>query len=380
MMTDDPARTTAHTRRFDSAPSAIARAPGRVNLIGEHIDYSGGVVLPLPVDLFAWVSVSANAHPGLIRAHALDLDEMSEQTLDAYMAAEPRPGDWANYVLGTIAALSDLLPGDRLATHGIDLTLRCDIPAGAGLSSSAAIEVATARAIAALMGIELDPLEIARRCQQAEHTYARVPCGLMDQAVSSMATRGKLLAFDCLDETGQIIDRPADLSLILIDSGVRHALNDSAYGERRGAAERASQMLGVSNLRALLDENMPDRVGSLPEPERAAAMHGLDEMRRVNAAIDCLRAGDLAGLGQLLSQSHASLRDTLMVSCTEIDTIVDIAQHTPGVLGARLTGAGFGGCVLLLATTDRASGIAESVIARCPDDVRASLVLIDSGS
>jgi galactokinase len=376
----DPACITAHHDRFGTGPDASARAPGRVNLIGEHIDYSAGVVLPMSIDRFAWACASVSDEPGIIRAHACDLRSDRTAHLDQYMATTPTKGDWANYTLGTIAAIRDLLPNGWLDEHGINLSIRCEVPMGAGLSSSAAIEVATARCITAMLGLHVDPLELAKRCQQGEHRFAGVPCGLMDQAACSLAPPGKLVAFDCQNESAQIIPRPDGVRIVVIDSGIRHTLSHSAYSEIRGYALEAARLLGVNSLRVLHEaqgENVDQR--SLPQKELAACSHALGEMRRVREAIGCLIQGDIAGLGRLLNQSHASLRDTLHVSCPEVDTIIEIAQRTPGVFGARMTGAGFGGCTLLLCEAHLAQQIADSVLMKCPPDVDASLVLIDSG-
>ncbi len=375
----DPASIIAHHDRFGIGPDACARAPGRVNLIGEHIDYSAGVVLPMSIDRFAWVCASVSDEPGTIRAHACDLRSDRTAHLDQYMATTPTKGDWANYTLGTIAAIRDLLPNGWLDRHGIDLSIRSEVPMGAGLSSSAAIEIATARCIAVMLDLHIDPLELARRCQQGEHRYAGVPCGLMDQAACSLAPPGKLVAFDCQNESAQIIHRPDGVRFVVIDSGIRHTLSHSGYGAIRGHAHEAARLLGVNSLRVLYEaqgEGVDQRC--LREPERAACSHALGEMRRVREAIGCITQGDSAGLGRLLNQSHASLRDTLRVSCREVDTIIESAQRTPGVFGARMTGAGFGGCALLLCEAHLAQQIADSVLRECPPDVDASLVLIDS--
>ena len=358
-------------------PTHIARAPGRINLIGEHIDYSGGIVLPMPINRFATVGASLSHRAGVVRVQSLDLDERCSVEIEAFTQKSADVGSWSSYMLGPIAMIREL--HRTLETHGLDLTLRSDIPIGAGLSSSAAVEVATARAAMGLSGIELDPLELAKRCQLAERLYAGVPCGLMDQACVSIAKPGELLAFDCFHEHWCVLRRPSQLAYIVIDSGVRHALGDSAYSARRLAADRAARELGVDQLRAAYDSRGLGSLDSLPEREHDAAEHAFGEMGRVQRAIVSIDENDPVALGRLVNQSHNSLRDTLGVSCDAIDQIVEIAQRTAGVFGARLTGGGFGGCALLLADPDRARAIADTVIEQCSVGVNASLVLIDSG-
>lgn len=367
----------AHGQFYSHPPDIIERAPGRINLIGEHIDYSGGIVLPMPIDRHARVAVSLGSQPGMINAHAIDLNSSVSIQLDQFMATTTSPGDWANYVVGTIASMHDLMPTGWLDTHGIDITLTSSVPRGAGLSSSAALEVAMARALRSLCGILLDPLELAKRCQHAEHTYAGVPCGLMDQAAASIAPHGKLIAFDCDSLHATIIDRPPAMALVVIDSGIRHALGDSAYGERRAAAQEAARLSGAQSLRALRSTCNTNSFSDLPLHNQRAAQHAITEMDRVDRAIECLHRGDLDTLGHLVNESHASLRDVLKVSCPEADQLVEIAQSTNGVLGARIIGGGFGGCVLIVTHEAHALSVSEAILGSCPADIDASLVLID---
>ena len=362
-----------HLERYGVAPDRIARAPGRINLIGEHIDYSCGIVLPLAIDRHARVGISRSTEADRVRIQALDLGEAYESSIESFVTEPPSPSHWVNYVLGPLVTLDD-----GIARYGLDITFTSDVPMGAGLSSSAALEVATARAANELLGLNKSPIEIARCCQQAEHRFAGVPCGLMDQAAAALAPGGCLLAFDCLHETGRIIQSPDDLGLIAIDSGVRHALGDSAYRDRRLAAEQAAESMGCSTLRDVLDQSRSAGLDQLPIAQREAAQHGLSEMHRVHDAIEALESGDLDRVGQLLNQSHASLRDTLRVSCDEVDAIVDIAQRHERVLGARMTGGGFGGCVIALVHRSHTQRVANELMRTCPPGIDTSIVLIDA--
>lgn len=370
---DDQQLRATHERLYGRSPELIASAPGRVNLIGEHIDYSGGIVLPMAIDRHAQVGISRYQINSQIRVQAMDLGESYVTTAEEYLSSPPTQGHWSHYVLGPLVLL-DALNGNA----GIDITFTSDVPMGAGLSSSAALQVAVARAVNELFRLDHSPIEIAKLCQQSEHHFVGVPCGLMDQAAASLAPAGTLLAFDCQFETGSIIQRPSNMGLIVIDSGIRHTLGDSAYRNRRQAASMAAESLGFGSLREVKDNHPHRHLNELQESSRQAAEHAISEMERVKTAIDAIQSEDLQRLGRLLNASHTSLRDTLRVSCHEVDQIVDIAQQTPGVLGARMTGGGFGGCVIVLAHSGDAHSVSRAVLELCPPDVNASVVLIDA--
>lgn len=364
----------AHRRVFAVPPTIIASAPGRVNLIGEHIDYSGGVVLPYAIDRRARIALSPDAPANTVTIYAADLDESASFTLPGYLESPPPPGTWAHYVMGPLALLlADHAP-DHISWRGLNLSVTCAVPPGAGLSSSAAIEVAAARALNQHLSLGLAPLELARLCQRAEHRFTSVPCGLMDQAASAMAPMGKLLAFDCQSQTGRVIEPIQGHTLIVIDSTVRHSLGDSAYRQRRQAAESAASKLDAP-LRAIADAQADPDLFSLTEPEREAAAHAISEMRRVHAAIDAIQRHDPARLGELMNASHASMRDVLRISCDEVDALAHAAQQTPGVLGARMTGGGFGGCVIALAPREHAPRILDMILSRCPPNLSPKALL-----
>lgn len=333
--------------RFSSDPVALAWAPGRINLIGDHVDYQDGVVLPMPIGLGCGCAAGPPGEPGRVRVVSSAFDGVF--SCDARDATTPGlgvpVGHWASYAVGVAAELAALAGrGDA----GADLALAASVPAGSGLSSSAAVEVAVARALTGLWGVAIDPMEMVRLCQRAEHRFAGAPCGMMDQAVAVLGRPGYLLRLDCRDERCEHIPIPDDAALVVADTGVRHAVAGGAYASRRAAAERAASMLGVGTLREAAGADL----SGLPAAERDAATHVIGEIGRVEAACTALQAGDLAWVGRLMDASHASLRDVYRVSCTELDAAVEAARGLDGVYGARMTGAGFGGCVVVLADAD----------------------------
>lgn len=302
-------------------PDACASASGRVNLIGDHVDYAGGMVLPM--------AIAARTAVAAARAGADDFYSECE--------ADSR---WKRYAEGVLAQLRE---------QGIDVptavyAVASDVPLGAGLSSSAALEVAFARCALALATRELSHREIALLCQRAEHVYAKVPCGIMDQWCVTHAREGEAIALDCATLTHTAVQLPNQLRIELIDSHVRHTLGDGAYAARRADVENAAAMLGVEHL-ALLPRQRWCEIEHLPNPIAKRARHVVTENARVHEACRALRDHDLARLGMLLNESHASLRDDFEVSRTEVDALVAQARAN-GALGARMTGAGFGGYVI----------------------------------
>lgn len=318
--------------------------PGRVNLIGDHVDYQGGVVLPMPIGLGCACAIGPPGEPGRVRVVSEAFDGCFE--CDAVAAMTPGVGvpvgHWASYAVGVVAEIAAMA---CRAGEGVDLALAASVPVGSGLSSSAAVEVAVARAACALWGVAIEPLALARLCQRAEHRFAGAPCGLMDQAAVVLGRPGHLLRFDCRDESFEHVPLPGRAVLLIADTGLRHAVGNGAYAARRSAAERAAAMLGVEALRDAFD---PDLSG-LPPQERDMAEHVTGEIRRVERACEAVRAGDLPAVGRMMADSHASLRDRCGVSCPELDETVAAARDKEGVYGARMTGAGFGGCVVVLA-------------------------------
>ncbi len=340
----------AYRERFGSEPTVIASAPGRVNLIGEHTDYNGGFVLPCAIDRRVAVALAAAAD-GQSLLFSADLKE-------SYPLSAARAGRWTDYpsgVFSTLAAAGVALPPVYLAVAG-------DVPMGAGLSSSAAIEAATALALTTLAGRTIPRSELARLCQRAENTFVGVSSGIMDQYAALLCEAHHALLLDCRSLAAEAIPLDLDaaqLALVICDTQVRRALRSSAYNARQEACARAAQMLGKS----LLREAEPADLARLSGEELKRARHVISEDARVLAAVAALRRRDFAAFGALLYASHQSLRDDFEVSIPALDTFVAVAQDV-GAAGARLTGAGFGGCAIALIAASAVERLQEAVSAQ----------------
>ncbi|MHB8684326.1 MAG: galactokinase [Dehalococcoidia bacterium] len=360
------ALAAAFRREFGRAPEGMSEAPGRVNLIGEHVDYNDGLVLPFAIErsvLCAW----ARRDDTTVRAYSAEFDERS--TFDAHDISHAAPGAWANYVRGVVAAL-------RAAGHaagGVELALTGDVPPGAGLSSSAAVEVAVAGALRDACALDLPLVDLALLCQRAENEFVGVQSGIMDQLASALSHRDAALLIDCRTLAHRDVPlrlAPAGLTVVVADSGVRRELVSSAYNDRRRECERAvarlRDALGRPRLASLRDVSLADLdaldVGGGDLPLRRAR-HVVTEIARVAAAAAALERDDFAALGGLMVESHLSLRDDYEVSAPELDLLVSLATAQPYVRGARLTGAGFGGCTVSVVESDALGGFAQDVIA-----------------
>jgi galactokinase len=352
---------------FGDQQALTAWAPGRVNLIGDHVDYQGGIVLPMAIELGCACMAGRAGASDRLRIASTRFDEVV--SCDARAAMTPGegvpPGHWASYAVGVVAEIAALAGREG---EGLDLALASSLPMGAGLSSSAALEVSVALAVAELWGLALGPLDLARLCQRAEHRFAGSPCGLMDQATAVLAHDGHLLLFDCRDATHRHVAVPPEARFFVINTGVRHAVGDGAYAARRAAAEAAADALGVATLREATEAT----AAALPAERGDAARHITGEIARVKAAALAIGRGDLRAAGELMNASHASLRDLYRVSCPELDAAAEAARDVPGVLGARMTGAGFGGCVVVLAGADTGAALAERLAPLPVDEVRAA--------
>jgi galactokinase len=325
----------------------VFRAPGRVNLIGEHTDYNDGFVLPMAIDR-ATIVAGAARDDRLLRVHSLNFGESAEIDLDA--APKKRRGVWADYVEGMAREL--LARGATL--RGADLMLVSDVPLGAGLSSSAALEVATGLALLSLSEVEMEAVGLALAAQAAEHNYVGTLCGIMDQLVAVLGRPCCALLIDCRSlETEQIPLDASTVAVVICDTRVKHELAASAYNARRAECERGVEILRQSlpGIRALRDVRVADferYEDTLPAPIRRRCRHVVTENDRTQRAAEHLRAGRMDEMGRLMFLSHASLRDDYEVSCAELDLLVEIASGMGGVLGARMTGGGFGGCTVNL--------------------------------
>lgn len=335
---------------YRRSPLAIARAPGRVNLIGEHVDYNDGWVLPAAIDRAAFLAFSPLAAEEL-RVLALDLGERIALRLEELPAPEAAASlpTWARYPAGVAWVLQQA----GLKVTGLEGVVSSSVPVGAGLSSSAALEASFAIAWESLGGWSQDRMQLAQLCQKAENEYVGVHCGLMDQFASLHGKRGAALLLDCRSLSWEPVPLPHTVGIVIADTGVRRHLGSSAYNERRDQCERAVRLLSqrLPGIRALRDVSVADfqaYADLLPAEIRARAQHVVYECQRTRSAAEGLRGGDLALVGRLINESHESLRDLYQVSGRELDAMVSCAQAIEGCYGARLTGAGFGGCTINL--------------------------------
>ena len=330
---------------FGRAPEIVAAAPGRVNLIGEHIDYSDGFVLPFAISDTTVVAL-ARRTDSLIRIASVQKNSNIFET--SLLDLAPGEGEgWVRYALGVLWVLG-------LET-GMELLIDGRVPLGAGLSSSAALECSIATAVNHLFGKGLSLAELARATQKAENEYVGVPCGIMDQSVSLMAHSGSALLLDCRDLTSEnipfLID-PKGLELLIIDTQAHHKLVDGGYAERRASCEKAVEMLAISSLRDISVVEYASRQSELDPVTYLRGFHAVTEMKRVLDAVDALKRNNFVRLGELLNQSHRSLRDDYTVSCPELNLAVDTAL-AQGALGARMFGGGFGGSAIALIKSDQ---------------------------
>lgn len=345
-------------------PAGIWGAPGRVNLIGEYTDLNEGHVLPLAIPQRTRAVAAARADRRL-SVRSLQQSGGAEAEVEADLDDRDRAlVGWAAYPFAVAHVLEDA----GLPIGGADLLLDSDVPVGAGLSSSAALECAVGLALCELAGVELAAMELARLAQRAENDYVGVPCGIMDQAASMCCTTGNALLLDTRRLELRQVPFPlgrAGLSLLVVDTRVRHSLASSAYADRRRACEQAAELLGVKALRDVpfedCDEALERLEAAAGEQLMRRARHVLSEQRRVLEVVARLEEGDLAAVGALLVEGHRSLRDDFEVSSPELDTVVDAAVAA-GALGARMTGAGFGGSAIVLAETAAIDGVRAAVL------------------
>jgi galactokinase len=325
---------------FGEEPDLVAAAPGRVNLIGEHIDYSEGFVLPFAIKDRTLVAARKRDDSTVRIASAQRRSKIV--TVDISEVRPGLKGEWERYALGVLWSMG--------VKSGVDLLIDGHVPLGAGLSSSAALECSVATAMNHLFDMGFNLEELARLTQKAENQYVGVPCGIMDQSVSLMASRGFALLLDCRDLSTRNI--PFDvashgLELLIIDTQAHHALTDGGYAERRASCEAVAAKLSVKSMRELTMAQLDSARATLSETEYIRARHAITEMKRVLDCVDALGSGDFVKVGQLINESHRSLRDDYTVSCPELDTAVE-ASLAAGALGSRMVGGGFGGSAIAL--------------------------------
>jgi galactokinase len=335
---------------FSGEPAAVVRAPGRVNLIGGHTDYNDGYVLPVAIDRSVLVAAAPRDDRQVV-IHALDLGESAEFSLDDI--EHDRVKTWSNYQRGVAYFLEER----SIKLPGLNVVVVGDVPIGSGLSSSAAIEVSMAYTWQVLDGFELSRVELALLCQRAENEFVGINCGIMDQFVSALGQRDHALLIDCRSLDYQSVPLPTGAAIIVADTMMRRGLVDSEYNTRRRECGEGVRILQryLPQVQALRDVSVAQFVeheGQLPENVRQRCRHIVYENERVLKSVAALRAGGLAAFGQLMNESHASLRDDYEVSCLELDIMAEAARKVDGVYGSRMTGAGFGGCTVSLVANE----------------------------
>lgn len=338
---------------FGEEPDLIAAAPGRVNLIGEHIDYSEGFVLPFAIKDRTFAAIRKRDDSMVRIASAQRRNKIV--TVDINSVKPGLKGEWERYALGVLWSMG-------LQT-GVDLMIDGHVPLGAGLSSSAALECSVATAVNHLFNMGLSLEDLARLTQKAENQYVGVPCGIMDQSVSLMATNGSALLLDCRDLSTRNIPfdvASSGLELLIIDTQAHHALTDGGYAERRASCESVVAKLSVKSMRELTMAQLESSKNLLSDVEFIRARHAVSEMQRVLDCVEALSQADFVKVGELINQSHISLRDDYTVSCPELDTAVD-ASLAAGALGSRMVGGGFGGSAIALIEASKTSETIKAI-------------------
>jgi galactokinase len=329
--------------RIFGKPPRLYRAPGRVNLIGEHTDYNQGFVMPAAIDLFCWMA-AAPRKDKRVTVHSINYGQ--SVTVDLETNLVPR-GDWSDYVTGTALALK--LGGHKVG--GADIVVGGNVPLGAGLSSSAAIEVATGYALLDNSDAPIDLLQLAVACRRGEYEFVGARVGIMDQFIAAHGRAEHALLLDCRSLRANYLRVPNDIRLVVCNTGVKHRHAGGEYNVRRAQCEEGVQRISaavpsVKSLRDVVPTQLEECKPMLPEVIYRRCRHVVSENQRVQAASEALLKNDLVALGGLMAKSHSSLRDDYEVSCTELDLMVEIASNKPGVFGSRMTGGGFGGCTI----------------------------------
>ncbi len=349
-----------YNKVYGRAPRWIVAAPGRVNVIGEHTDYNDGFVLPTAIERYA-VMAADKAVDGRKVIEIRDVSGVEPALIDLSAPVEPSLPKWSNYPRGVIHGCLErgMNPG------GLDVLLHSTVPLGGGLSSSASLEVCTATLVEAVTGRTMVPVEKALLCQKAEHDFAGVPCGIMDQFISVMGRQNNLLLLDCRSRETQLVPmNDAAVSLLIANTNVKHELANGEYARRRAQCEAAAKALGVASLRDATPEALESAREKMDVVVFRRARHVIGEIERTVHAAEGVRASNWPTVGQLMFASHRSLRDDYEVSCKELDTIVEIAEGIGtkgGVFGCRMTGGGFGGCTVALVQTEKIDTISEKI-------------------
>ena len=360
----------AYLKHFGQEPAMLFRAPGRVNLIGEHTDYNDGFVLPAAIDRETVVAIGP-ARDGQITAIAADFGEHR----DSFMLSDPivrSEAEWANYVRGVAKVLLD----DGVKLVAANMAIAGDVPLGSGLSSSASLEVAVGNALAGFAGHRVEPTQMAKLAQRAENDFVGCACGIMDQLISTRGKADHALLIDCRSLNCTPVSIPYGVSIIIAHSGVRHAHAGGEYNDRRAQCEAAARHYGVAALRDLTIAQLEACKGGLDDVSFRRARHVVTENDRTEAAAAALKSGDLKRLGELMAQSHASMREDFEITVPAVDALTAImAAPLDGQGGARMTGGGFGGCVIAVASDLKVPAVVKAIadLYRTPDGLPAEV-------
>ncbi|HUH97800.1 MAG TPA: galactokinase [Anaerolineales bacterium] len=343
----------AFNKRFGKPAELLVRAPGRVNLIGEHTDYNDGFVMPMAIDRSVWITLRPRSDRRVLIS-SLEMEAPGDFSLDDLHKDGP---DWYEYLKGVAWALKE----DGCKLQGWEGVMSSDVPVGAGLSSSAAIEMATARAFAQVSGFEWDPVCMAKAGRKAENSWVGVSTGIMDQMASAACKAGHALFLDCRSLQYENIPLPDGVSVVVLDTATRRGNVDSGYNERFQQCQTAARYFGAKALRDVSPQELTEKGKGLDEVVYRRARHIVTENQRVLDAIDAMRAGDVVKLGQLLDASHVSMRDDFEITNEALNIMVSIARPKPGCYGTRMTGGGFGGCAMALVDAGKAEKFAAAV-------------------
>ena len=358
---------TAHVaaefqKQYGRPPRWIVAAPGRVNVIGEHTDYNDGFVLPMAIERYA-VMAADSPSSSSSNISIYDTQFKESATIDVSAPVTKGQPKWSNYIRGVLAGFQNR----GVKIPALDIVLSSTVPLGGGLSSSAALEVCTAILIEAATGKKIDPIEKALLAQKAEHDFAGVPCGIMDQFISVMGKENNLLLLDCRSRKTELVPmNDPSVALLIVNTNVKHELGSGEYAKRRAECEAAAKILGVASLRDATADQLERAKGKMSEVVYRRARHVIGEIERTVHAAEGIRASNWPGVGNLMYASHASLRDDYEVSCKELDVVVEIAEdigYKGGVYGCRMTGGGFGGCAVALVKAEAVNAIAKKIVA-----------------
>jgi len=346
-------------KHYGRPPRWIVAAPGRVNVIGEHTDYNDGFVLPMAIERYAIMAADSSSAASAISIYDTNFKETA--TIDISAPVTKGQPKWSNYIRGVLAGFQNR----GVKIPALDVAFLSTVPLGGGLSSSAALEVCTATLVEAATGKQIDPVEKALLAQKAEHDFAGVPCGIMDQFISALGREGHLLLLDCRTRKTELVPMSdPSVALLVINTNVKHELSGGEYAERRAQCEEAARNLGVKSLRDVTAEQLEQGKGKMSEVVYRRARHVIGEIERTTHAAEGVRASNWPTVGVLMYASHAALRDDYEVSCKELDVVVEIAESIGlkgGVYGCRMTGGGFGGCCVALVKTDSVEAITKKI-------------------